>query len=162
MLRRERRDQQLDLFCKSAFQTSLGLGIPGLLPAPLQNQTQTGHGALPAPGASLPELCVSPKQSIPRISASPEHPLDLCQPREHPLASETTHSSLCSPPRLWCRPGGVPQPAASPEITAGFSETLALPSPRVQPNISISHGVHCVTDKDKERILVPGISKLDM
>lgn len=114
MLRRERRDQQLDLFCKSAFQTSLGLGIPGLLPAPLQNQTQTGHGALPAPGASLPELCVSPKQSIPRISASPEHPLDLCQPREHPLASETTHSSLCSPPRLWCRPGGVPQPAASP------------------------------------------------
>lgn len=142
----------MDLFCKSAFQISLGLGIPGLLSAPLQNQTQTGHGALPAPGASLPELCVSPKQSIPRICASP---VSILSPQRLHTAPSAPHPGCGAV--LGVSPS---QHCHQSEITAAFSETLALPSLRVQPTISISHGVHCVTDK--ERILVPGISKLDM
>lgn len=134
MLRRERRDQQLDLFCKSAFQTSLGLGIPGLLSAPLQNQTQTGHGALPAPRASLPELCVSPKQSIPRISASPEHPLDLCQPCEHPLTSDYTQLPLLPTqavvPSWGCPPASS---VTSQRSLLVFQKHLLCPPPECSP-----------------------------
>lgn len=142
------------------------------------------HWVWASQGSSQPLCKTRPRQDM-ELYPPPEHPSQssVCLPSKASPGSlpalnipwiYASPVSILSPQRLHTAPS-APHPGCgavlgvSPsqqlhqsEITAGFSETLALPSPRVQPNISVSHGVHCVTDKDKERILVPSISKLDM
>lgn len=144
------------------FSNFIGFGHPRapLSPSAKPDPDRTWSSTRPR---SIPPraLCVS----------QAKHPPYLCQPLNIPWICASPVSIL-SPQRLHTAPS-APHPGCgavlgvSPsqqchqsEITAGFSETLALPSPRVQPSISVSHGAHCVTDKG--RILVPGISKLDM
>lgn len=98
--------------------------------------SQASPGSLPAPQASL------------RPDPAPSAPTQaVVSPWGCPPASSVTSQTLLL---LFQKHMLCPRPAI---------QTIQSTVHRVQPNINISHGVHCFTDK--ERILVPGVPKVD-